>query len=58
MAGDIYFKIKEAPRFAFGQLKICERRKEELFSRQFISLGEAPFREAEKPAALRHRVQR
>lgn len=40
----------------FGrQLKTSEGKREALFSGKFISLGEAPFREPEKPAALCHR---
>ena len=43
----------------FGrQLKTSEGKREALFSGKFISLGEAPFREPEKPAALRNGVER
>ena len=43
----------------FGRpLKTSEGIREALFSEQFISLGEAPFREPEKPAALRNGFER
>ena len=39
-------------------MRAREGSRETLFSGQFISLGEAPFRESEKPAALRNGFER